>query len=189
MPPGPAFGWLCVLHSVTDIAVRAAQIRASQVLPARPVVSPEFSLRNSKAEERQLTSQPAGDDQANRDPPKLHTNHAFSTNINNAYLSHPEERQEELAPLRPRFEEDIPSEQLSTATYITLSAEPTLDPQLPDGPSLAVAYIPLEAEKSSKNTPSSEVTLDSGPSSIPIGTESPLCELESSVPLDVEVCL
>lgn len=188
MPPGPAFGWLCVLHSVTDIAIRAAQIRASQVLSARPVVSPEFSLRNSKAEEHQLTSQPAGDAQANRDSPKSQTNHAFSTNppINNTYLSHSKERQEELTPLRPRFEEDIPSEQLSTASYIFLPTEPTLDPQLPDGPSLAVSYTPLEAEKSSKNIPSSEVTLDSGPSSIPIGTERPLCELKNSVPLDVE---
>lgn len=32
MPPGPVFGWLCVAHSVANIALRAAQLRASQVL-------------------------------------------------------------------------------------------------------------------------------------------------------------
>jgi hypothetical protein len=190
MPPGPAFGWLCVLHSVTDIAVRAAQIRASQVLPTRPVVSPEFSLCNSKAEEHQLTLQLLADAQANHNSPKPRTNHAFSTNppINNPHLSHPEERQEKLTPLRPRFEEDIPSEQFSTANYISLSAEPTLEPQLPDGPSLAVSYIPLEAENSLKNTPS-EAAFDSGLRSIPMGIESLRCKLGSSVPLDLEVCL
>ncbi|KAI6003186.1 ABC1-domain-containing protein [Pisolithus orientalis] len=32
MPPGPVFGWLCVAHSVVDIALRAAQIRSGQGL-------------------------------------------------------------------------------------------------------------------------------------------------------------
>ncbi|KAI5983910.1 ABC1-domain-containing protein [Pisolithus albus] len=32
MPPGPVFGWLCVAHSVVDIALRAAQIRSGQRL-------------------------------------------------------------------------------------------------------------------------------------------------------------
>lgn len=31
MPPGPAYGWLCVAHSVTDILGKAAQIRAAQL--------------------------------------------------------------------------------------------------------------------------------------------------------------
>ncbi|KAH7882197.1 ABC1-domain-containing protein [Phlebopus sp. FC_14] len=33
MPPGPAFGWLCVAHSVADIVFQAAQIRNAGVLP------------------------------------------------------------------------------------------------------------------------------------------------------------
>ncbi|KAG1838587.1 ABC1 family-domain-containing protein [Suillus subalutaceus] len=186
MPPGPAFGWLCVLHSVTDIAVRAAQIRASQVLPARTVVFPEFSLRKSKAEEHQLIPQLAGDAQANHGPPKPRTDHAFSSNppINNTY--HPEERREELTPLLPQFEEDILSEQVSSTTYIHLSTEPTLEPQLPHDPSFAVSSIPLEADSSLKIASSSEVTFDSGSPSIPTGFESLRREIESSVPLDLE---
>ncbi|KAG2078345.1 ABC1-domain-containing protein [Suillus decipiens] len=183
MPPGPAFGWLCVLHSVTDIAVRAAQIRASQVLPVRPVVSLEFSLRKSKAEEPQLTSELAGDAQANHDSPEPRTNHAFSTNspTNNTYLSHPEERQEELPPLPPQFEEDIPSERVSPTSYIFLSTEPSLKPQLPDDSSPTVPSIPFEAENSSKIASSSKVTFDSGPLSISTGFESPRRETESSL--------
>ncbi|KAG2048581.1 ABC1-domain-containing protein [Suillus hirtellus] len=188
MPPGPAFGWLCVLHSVTDIAVRAAQIRASQVFPVRPVVSPEFSLRKSKTEEHQLTSQLAGDAQANHDSPRPRTNHAFSTNpsIDNTCLSHPEERQEKATPLPPRFEEDIQSEQFSRTTYTSLSTEPTLKPQLPSNPSLTVTSTPLEVEGSLKTASSSEVTFDSGPPSIPTRFESLRREIESPVPLDLE---
>lgn len=191
MPSGPAFGWLCVLHSVTDIAVRAAQIRASQVFPVRPVVSPEFSLRKSKTEEHQLTSQLAGDAQADHDSPRPRTNHAFSTNppINNTCLSHPEERQEKTTPLPPRFEEDIQSEQFSCTTHISLSTEPILKPQLPSDHSLAVTSIPLEVEGSLKIASSSEVTFDSGPPSIPTRFESLRREIESPVPLDLEVCL
>ena len=33
MPPARAFGWLCVVHTVADIAFRAAQIRSVQALP------------------------------------------------------------------------------------------------------------------------------------------------------------
>ncbi|KAG1733737.1 ABC1-domain-containing protein [Suillus lakei] len=181
MPPGPAFGWICVLHSVTDIAARAAQIRASQVLPARPVVSQEFKSK-SNAEGYQLIPQLAGDARANHDPPKSRTNHAFSTNppVNATYLSHLEEE------LTPRFEENATSEQFSTATYIPLSTEPALEPQLPDDSSLAVSHIPLEAESSLKNASSSEVTLDSAPPSIPTGIEGQLRKIESSVPLDLE---
>ncbi|KAG2344564.1 ABC1-domain-containing protein [Suillus weaverae] len=186
MPPGPAFGWLCVLHSVTDIAVRAAQIRASQVLPAR--VSPEFSLRKSKLEKHQSTSQIAGGAQADHDPPKPRTNHAFYTNppINNTYLSHPKERQEELTPLRPQFEEDIPSEQFSPPTYIPLSTEPILEPQVPDDPSLAVSYIPLETKNPLNFASSSQVTFDPGSPSVPTEIESLRREIESFVPLDSE---
>lgn len=36
MPPSPAFGWLCVVHTIADIAFRAAQIRSAQVLPRSP---------------------------------------------------------------------------------------------------------------------------------------------------------
>jgi aarF domain-containing kinase len=33
MPPAPAFGWLCVVHAIADIAFRAAQIRSVRALP------------------------------------------------------------------------------------------------------------------------------------------------------------
>jgi aarF domain-containing kinase len=33
MPPSPAFGWLCVAHTIADIAFRAARIRSVQALP------------------------------------------------------------------------------------------------------------------------------------------------------------
>jgi hypothetical protein len=33
MPPAPAFGWLCVVHTIADIAFRAAQIRSARALP------------------------------------------------------------------------------------------------------------------------------------------------------------
>lgn len=36
MPPSHAFGWLCVAHSIADIAFRAAQIRSAQALPKSP---------------------------------------------------------------------------------------------------------------------------------------------------------
>ncbi|KIJ18135.1 hypothetical protein PAXINDRAFT_9222 [Paxillus involutus ATCC 200175] len=44
MPPGPAFGWLCVAHSVVDIAIRAAQIRSVQAVP-KPVVYKSSATR------------------------------------------------------------------------------------------------------------------------------------------------
>ncbi|KAI6030321.1 ABC1-domain-containing protein [Pisolithus marmoratus] len=37
MPPGPGFGWLCVVHSIVDIALRAAQIRSGHGLLKTPV--------------------------------------------------------------------------------------------------------------------------------------------------------
>ncbi|KAI9453811.1 ABC1-domain-containing protein [Boletus coccyginus] len=36
MPPSPAVGWLCVVHTIADIAFRAAQIRSAQALPKSP---------------------------------------------------------------------------------------------------------------------------------------------------------
>jgi len=36
-PPGPVLGWLCVAHSVVDIALRAAHISCGQVLPRPPI--------------------------------------------------------------------------------------------------------------------------------------------------------
>ncbi|CAL1697726.1 unnamed protein product [Somion occarium] len=42
MPPGPAFNWFCVAHSVLDILSHAAQIKATQ-LAARTVVAAETS--------------------------------------------------------------------------------------------------------------------------------------------------
>ncbi|KAI6118022.1 ABC1-domain-containing protein [Pisolithus sp. B1] len=51
MPPGPVFGWLCVAHSVVDIALRAAQIRSGQGLlkttVPKPYVTQDVSERTS----------------------------------------------------------------------------------------------------------------------------------------------
>lgn len=187
MPPGPAFGWLCVLHSVTDIAVRAAQIRASQVLPARPVVSSEFSLRKSKAEEHNLTAQFPGDAQATHDTPKSRTNHALSTSPPvNTYLSqHLEEQQGEPTLLPPQFGENLASEPFSKATYAPLSTEPVLETPLPDDHSLAVSHTPLAEESSLRNASSSKVTLDSASPSVPTGIEDQVREIDLEHPEQV----
>jgi aarF domain-containing kinase len=39
MPPGPAYNWLCVLHTAADIAHHAASIRASQLAPTAAMAS------------------------------------------------------------------------------------------------------------------------------------------------------
>ncbi|KAL4077599.1 ABC1-domain-containing protein [Scleroderma citrinum] len=44
-PPGPVLGWLCVAHSVVDIALRAAHISCGQVLPRKVV---QGSLRREE---------------------------------------------------------------------------------------------------------------------------------------------
>ena len=159
-----------MLHSVTDIAVRAAHIRASQVLPTRPVISPEFLLR--KAEERPLKTPLASDAQATHDSPSSHSINAFLPV--NPYLSHLEEQGEKAV-----------SEQSSIAGYAPLSTEPPP----PNYPNLAVSYAPLSVEGSLSNASSPEITLDSTPSSVPIGTEGQLHEIENYVPLDSEVCI
>lgn len=41
MPPSSAFGWLYVVHSVADIAFRAAQIRSAQALRASQTAAKE----------------------------------------------------------------------------------------------------------------------------------------------------
>jgi hypothetical protein len=33
MPPGPAYNWLCVLHSTAEILSHAARYRAAQIVP------------------------------------------------------------------------------------------------------------------------------------------------------------
>ncbi|KAF8132993.1 hypothetical protein EV363DRAFT_1473643 [Boletus edulis] len=45
----PAFGWLCVVCTITDIAFRAAQIRAAQALPKSPSQVPPAVARESKS--------------------------------------------------------------------------------------------------------------------------------------------
>lgn len=42
MPPSPAVGWLCVVHTIADIALRAAQIRSAQALPKSPSLNSEL---------------------------------------------------------------------------------------------------------------------------------------------------
>jgi hypothetical protein len=176
MPPGPAFGWLCVLHSVTDIAVRAAQIRASQVLPPRPVVSPGFHVRKSKPEEHRMDVQLAGDLEATHDPHTSRTNDAFSTNPPvNVRLSRIDEQQVAPTLLPSQSEQQHASEQCSTA----------VEPPIPEDPKLAPSDILLLVETSLRNASSGETILDSAP--MPSGTEDQSHEIESSAPLDYEV--
>ncbi|KAF8841045.1 hypothetical protein BDN67DRAFT_576743 [Paxillus ammoniavirescens] len=54
MPPGPAFGWLCVAHSVVDIAIRAAQIRSVQAVP-KPVAYKLSATRTGNDASEEMT--------------------------------------------------------------------------------------------------------------------------------------
>ncbi|OJA16824.1 hypothetical protein AZE42_09808 [Rhizopogon vesiculosus] len=125
-----AFGWLCVLHSVTDIAVRAVQIRASQVLPTRHVVSPEFHFRRSNAEEGHLKMS--------------RTNDAFSTDPPvSISLSYLDERQVAPTLLHSRSVVPVPSEQSSMATLSPICTGHVSEPPLLDDLKLLATHAPL----------------------------------------------
>ncbi|OJA11311.1 hypothetical protein AZE42_12133 [Rhizopogon vesiculosus] len=187
MPPGPAFGWLCVLHSVTDIAVRAAQIRASQVLPTRHVVSPEFHFHKSNAKEDRLKAQFTGDAQATHDPQTSRTNDAFSTDPPlNISLSYLDEQQAAPALLHSRSVEQVPSEQSSIAALSSISTGHVLEPPLPDDLKLPATHAALSLESSFGNASSLKIPLDSLPA--PSATEVPSHEIDSSAPVNYEVC-
>ncbi|CCM05951.1 uncharacterized protein FIBRA_08190 [Fibroporia radiculosa] len=59
MPPGPAFNWFCVAHSVVDILSNAAHIRASQLVATagRPIPGKEAISREWRGQ-RIATEQP-----------------------------------------------------------------------------------------------------------------------------------
>ncbi|OJA12784.1 hypothetical protein AZE42_12464 [Rhizopogon vesiculosus] len=185
MPPGPAFGWLCILHSVSDIVVGAAQIRSSQVLPARHVVSLEFHLHKSSAEEGSLKTQFAGDAQSMHDPQKSPTNDTFSTDppvsISLSYLDEPQ-----VTPmlLHSRSIEQVPSEQSSMVALFSISTGHVLDPPLPDDPKLPVTHAALLLESSFENVSSLELSLDSAP--IPSVTKALGHKIDNSVPVYYE---
>ena len=50
MPPGPAYNWLCVLHSISEILSHAARYRATQIAP-RFTSSPINSRKRRRTEE------------------------------------------------------------------------------------------------------------------------------------------
>jgi hypothetical protein len=50
MPPGPAYNWLCVLHSTAEILSHAARHRATQIVP-RSTSSPLNSRKRRRTEE------------------------------------------------------------------------------------------------------------------------------------------
>ena len=50
MPPGPAYNWLCVLHSISEILSHAARYRATQIAP-RFNSSPLNSRKRRRTEE------------------------------------------------------------------------------------------------------------------------------------------
>lgn len=180
MPPGPAFGWLCVLHSVTDIAIRAAQIRASQVLPTRPtVVSSELSLRKSRADGCQLKGQLASDAKATHESKTSPINGAFSADPSvNICLPHLDEQQiaPTVLPSRPGMKNA--TVQYSMTADSSTSTEPGLKTPPPD---VTASHTPLPGGASPR-----EITLDS--TFIPTGIEPQGREIESSLLLDYEVC-
>lgn len=51
MPPGPAYNWFCVAHSIYDILSHAAQIRAAQVTRAGGAVAAAVPSRKRKRDE------------------------------------------------------------------------------------------------------------------------------------------
>ena len=51
MPPGPAYNWFCVAHSVFDILSHAAQIRATQVNRTGGAVAASLPSRKRKRDE------------------------------------------------------------------------------------------------------------------------------------------
>ena len=51
MPPGPAYNWLCVAHSVLDVLSHAAQIRAAQAARAGAAVGATIPSRKRKRDE------------------------------------------------------------------------------------------------------------------------------------------
>ena len=50
MPPGPAYNWLCVLHSTAEILSHVARYRATQIAP-RSTSSPLNSRKRRRTEE------------------------------------------------------------------------------------------------------------------------------------------
>ncbi|OAX33457.1 hypothetical protein K503DRAFT_522621 [Rhizopogon vinicolor AM-OR11-026] len=187
MPPGPAFGWLCVLHSVTDIAVRAAQIRASQVLPTtRHVVSPEFHLPKSNAEEGRLKAQFAGDAQSTHDAQTLHTNDASTDPPSSISLSYLNEQQATPTLLPSRSVEQVSSEQSFIDALSPIFAGHVLEPPLPDDLKLPATHSPLSLESSFGNVSSLEIPLNPAP--ISSATEASGHEIDNSAPVDYEVC-
>lgn len=96
MPPGPAYNWLCVVCSATDIISRAARIRATQLAPrSSPLTakkrkeSPEGrsqkSLHDTEADAPVITS--------NRlDTEKVHSAHR-TTDLNVDRFAFPQELQ------------------------------------------------------------------------------------------------
>lgn len=50
MPPGPAYNWLCVLHSTAEILSHAARHRATRIVP-RSTSSPLNSRKRRRTEE------------------------------------------------------------------------------------------------------------------------------------------
>ena len=51
MPPGPAYNWLCVLHSTAEILSHAARYRASQIVPRSTTSSPLNSRKRRRTED------------------------------------------------------------------------------------------------------------------------------------------
>ena len=51
MPPGPAYNWLCVLHSTAEILSHAARYRASQIVPRSTSSSSPLNSRKRRRTE------------------------------------------------------------------------------------------------------------------------------------------
>ncbi|KAI0717669.1 ABC1 family-domain-containing protein [Cerioporus squamosus] len=59
MPPGPAYNWLCVAHSLYDILAHAAQIRAAQLARAGRAVRPAADQLSRKRKRDEVSASDA----------------------------------------------------------------------------------------------------------------------------------
>jgi hypothetical protein len=73
MPPGPAYNWFCVLHSVTEILGHAARYRGAHVpLKTTPLkLHPDSPLETSKVAENE--NRFGADDNKHANEVRLHT--------------------------------------------------------------------------------------------------------------------
>ena len=71
MPPGPAYNWLCVLHSAAEILSHAARHRAAQIVP-RSTFTPINSRKRRRTEETAGVDHARGTEKSSENEPILY---------------------------------------------------------------------------------------------------------------------